>query len=113
MSTNLTVYVGPYLQVHKIFDYTDFDSLLTDGRGEAGVYEKDWCLIPNQRIPGIPERQTDFDRYADTERVIGITEHRVKLEREAFEKWIETPLQKIKEEGLQYTVGWGVVPGWK
>lgn len=60
MSMNLSVYVGPYIQCenldHEMIE--DWEHIVIDGRGEAGVDESTTYLIPNVKIPGINRPMT-------------------------------------------------------
>lgn len=42
MGMHMTVYVGPYLIIPRSsgFDWYEFDSIVCEGRGEAGVDER-------------------------------------------------------------------------
>jgi len=58
-----SVYVGPYMIVPRSGEFHpyDWDHLVADGRGESGVGEPVWYLVPNVKIPNC-EREMWYGR---------------------------------------------------
>ncbi len=65
MSVDYSVYVGVYVVVSKqLLDrhvLDDFDELVTEARGELGIDEPNWHIVPNFRKAG--QRQAVFDKW--------------------------------------------------
>jgi hypothetical protein len=110
MSMDLSVYIGPYLEVDRAFDfYADgFDSLLADGRMEAAEEGEPLRLIPGCEVPGI-ERQTEWDRYSDMP-VLAIGSLQVEDEKAAFGRLISPVLTHCNQRKIPVKLCWGVVP---
>ena len=62
MGMNFYTYIGPYLILPKDFDWYPFDEIVTCGRCESGIDDKDLILIPNQKLESV-KRETTFDKH--------------------------------------------------
>ena len=110
MSSTLYIYVGPYLETDGDFDWWPFDSLVTDGRGEAAEPGESKRLIPNVKVPGIT-RQTTWDRHSDTP-VVAIGGAQTYDEKAAFGRFASKVLTHCNERKIAVRLCWGVVPQW-
>ena len=110
MSMNLTVYIGPYLIVPKTFEWYGFDSLVTDGRCEAGTDDAELYLIPNLDVQGI-SRQLQFDRHSETP-VVSIEPVGVGEETMRFRTHVESLIVHCRRHKISVRMEWGVVPCW-
>ena len=108
MSMNLDIYVGPYLETDGDFNWWPFDSLVTDGRGEAAEPGESKRLIPNVKVPGIT-RQLTWGRYSETP-VVAITEAGMSAEKETFARLVGPVLTHCNERKIKVRLLWGVVP---
>lgn len=112
MSMNLTVYVGPYLIVPKssVFDWMLWDSVVSDGRGEAGVGEPYLILIPNQKLEGVTRCLT-VDRHGE-QQMAQISPAAIVRESDAFALLASEVIQWCDSHGVEVHEAWGVVPRW-
>jgi hypothetical protein len=110
MSMNLSVYVGPYLEVDRAFDFyaNGFDSLLADGRMEAAEEGEPLRLIPNCDVPGIT-RQTAWDRYSDMP-VLAVGSEMIIAEKASFRELAAPVLRHCRELNIPVKLCWGAVP---
>ncbi len=92
MGMDLTVYIGPYLSVPKDsgFDWMKWDSVVCDGRGEAGVDE-----------PNLSEQQ-----------MAQINPATIVKETAAFSRLASEVIQWCDNRGIEIHEAWGVVPCW-
>ena len=110
MGMDLTVYVGPFLEVvdcdEDVWDelFEDIEELLHEGRGEAGNEECSKYLIPNCDVDGI-ERQMCFREHDDLP-VISLTPAEVQRELDCFKEHC-SPLLAL--QGHDVVFRWGVV----
>lgn len=114
MSMNLSVYVGPYLEIPDGDDdlYWDHDDIVTDGRGEAAKDAEPLYLIPNREIPCVT-REMSFDRH-DEYLVVPIVDRDVDgllLEMDAFRDMAKPYLDALTESGGTFQLKWGIVCG--
>jgi hypothetical protein len=111
MGLNLSVYVGPYLEVtggsNARLLLESFDDVLTDGRGENGSGQHELILIPNQDIG----RQASFDKYEEIIQPIAIAASKVQLELEYMRDMANTFIAAHESTGGKCEVLWGVVCG--
>jgi hypothetical protein len=111
MSMDLTVYVGPYLIVPKgVFDLCDWENIVREGRGEDGVDESNWILIPNKKLDGI-ERSMTVDRHGDQE-MAQINPATIVRETAAFSRLAIGLICWCDDRGIEVREAWGVVPCW-
>ena len=112
MGMDLTVYVGPYLSVPRDsgFDWMLWDSVVCDGRGEAGVGEPDLILIPNRKLEGI-EREMHVDRHGE-QQMAQINPATIVKETAAFSRLASEVIQWCDNRGIEISEAWGVVPRW-
>lgn len=111
MSMNLSVYVGPYLEVSGVDMelIEEFEHCVTDGRGELSWDEGMEVLIPNVKLPGV-SRQMSFDKYSDMP-AIGIDFSDQDRERVAFAALTEEFQKTVRDNGGLVVMRWGVVCG--
>jgi len=110
MSMNLSVYVGPYLILPKGFDWWDWDSIVVDGRGEAGVDEAFVILIPNRKLDGVT-RELSIDKY-DEHTATAISEATIGAEKTVFHALAQPIFDYCKTRGIDIRLTWGIVPCW-
>lgn len=112
MGMNLTVYVGPYLSVPKDsgFDWMLWDSVVCDGRGEAGDGEPNLILIPNRKLEGV-ERAMSVDLHG-THPITQINPAAIVKESAAFSRLASEVIQWCDNHGIEIHEAWGVVPCW-
>ena len=112
MGMDLTVYVGPYFIVPKAgdFPWMDWDTVICDGRGEAGVDEPDLILIPNRKLDGI-ERQMHVDRHGE-QQLSQINPATIVKETAAFVRLADEVIRYCDDRGIEIKEAWGVVPCW-
>ena len=112
MGIDLTVYVGPYLIVSKDsgFDWTEWDSVVCDGRGEAGVGEPNLILIPNRKLDGI-ERELRVDRHGE-QQMAQINPAIIVRETAAFSRLASEVIQWCDDREIEIHEAWGIVPCW-
>jgi hypothetical protein len=110
MSMNLSIYVGPYLEVAPSFEWYDWENVVTDGRMEARETGEQCFLIPNVNLPGI-ERRMSWERTDETP-VVEMSEHCRDREIAAFAVLIVKLLKHMDAHCLQWSIKWGVVPCW-
>ena len=109
MRMNLSIYVGPYLEVENTFDIANFGyPLVSDGRMEAAEPGEPLRLIPNQTLPGVT-RQMSFDRHSDTP-VVEITEADMGAEKVLFFNLAKPVCAYCRERGIHVRLKWGIVP---
>lgn len=112
MGMSLDIYVGPYMKVNRSsgFDWTKWEDCICNGRGEFGVGESDWILIPNQKLEGV-ERQMLFDRM-DSGVVWSIGPSDILREIDAFSSLASGAIRWCYENGAEWSRAWGIVPSW-
>ena len=114
MGMSLTVYVGPYLIVpkHSGFpvDWMKWDTIVCDGRGEAGSDEKDLILIPNCKLDGI-ERTMQFERHGEQD-IVQISPATIVRESAAFSRLASEIFKWCDSHEVEIHEAWGVVPHW-
>lgn len=111
MGCRLITYVGPYLMLPKDFEWYDFDSIVSDGRGESGDDDAFCCLIPNQKLEGI-EREMSVDPHGGGQDVAHINPATIVRESAALSR-LAAPLFKYCDENdIEISEAWGVVPQW-
>ena len=112
MSMNLSIYVGPYLEVEKTFDLYGFgfDSRLSDGRMQAAGEDEPWILILSDAMPGV-ERQMHWGRY-DDDAVASLLPGTIAEEINRFSEVAKGILNYCAVREIAATVKWGVVPRW-
>lgn len=112
MGMHMTVYVGPYLIVPRSsgLDWYEFDSIVCEGRGEAGVDEQDLILIPNQSLDGV-DRNMVVDAHGEQD-VAQIDPADIVKEKAAFGRLAGAVFQRAKNQGFEVREAWGVVPCW-
>lgn len=108
MGQRMTVYVGPYLTVPKEFDWTRFDSILQDGRMEAGESDTHTVLIPVDGLLG-DCRQMRVDPYGEME-LQRIEPGVLLAERLAFGVAVKDLISHCELNGVEVQKTWGVVP---
>lgn len=111
MSSQLYVYIGPYIEANQCQMISDlvyeYESLVCDGRGELGVDEPRMCIVPNVTLPGV-DRQMTFSRN-DGMPVVEISATDREDEIESF-RVVATPfIDKLAGMKADYTVLWGIV----
>lgn len=114
MSINLTVYVGPYLEVPSTVKddlVWGLEDLLVCGRGEARFSDHDdhRYLIPNVVVPGIA-RETAFERHGPTP---ALELRNQAQELSTFAVFARDAIEAIQASGVTCRVTWGVVCGWR
>ena len=106
MSYVLRIYIGPYAEVPRgLFNWFDYDDLVSDGRMEAATPGEPLILIPNESLPGI-DRQMSFDRYSVLP-VVPITLDAIRRENIEF---VELMQPIIDAYPGKVAIRWGVVP---
>ncbi len=111
MGMHMTVYVGPYLIVPRgTLDWYEFDSIVCEGRGEAGTEEDDLILIPNQRLEGV-ERNMVTDAQGEQD-VVQIDPATIVKEKAAFARLASAVFRRAEVAGFEVREAWGVVPCW-
>jgi|GEM_PF-2880209 len=110
MGMNLSVYVGPYFIIAKesCFRWMDWENVLCDGRGEAGVDESDLILIPNRKLDGV-ERPMHIDGEQGT---IQINPAMIVKETAAFVRLADEVIRHCDDRLIEIREAWGVVPCW-
>lgn len=106
----LTTYIGPFLEVPYDFDYYQFENLVSDGRGEAGVGEDKRILIPNQKLAGI-DRKMVVDPTGE-QQVSKLSVLATVVESDKFSQLIEPVTIHCNNKGIEFEFYWGVVPCW-
>lgn len=108
MSMSFSYYVGPYLIISRDvdFDFEKWESLLTDGRGEAGVQEEIRILIPNYKF----DRISHFHQWGEEDEVISVTPDMLEKEKAAFSEKAADFLKECAANNIDVQEGWGVVP---
>lgn len=110
---HLSVYVGPYFVVSRSVweDVLDkWESLVRDGRGEAGVSEPDLILVPNRKLPGI-SRSMRVEIHGKQD-MCEISGDDIRREVAAFTSLANELLEWCEENDVHYVRTWGVVPCW-
>lgn len=110
MGMHQTIYVGPYMTVPSSFDWHKWESFVCDGLMEARKREEPHTLIPNRKLEGI-DRKTLFERD-DEGGVVRIDYVRIPTEAGAFMEFIQPLIEHLRENGIEFSIGWGVVQGW-
>lgn len=108
MSSTLTIYVGPYLEIRGAFDWWEFAKIVEDGRWEASTPSDPLILIPSCDVPGI-SRQLTWDRCSDLP-VVSFKSLAMIDEKKAFESHVQPVLRKCASIGIPWFIKWGVVP---
>lgn len=110
MGMHLTTYVGPYLTAPKNFEWRDWDSVVCDGRMEAGTSDDALYLVPNQKVPGI-DREMRVDPHGE-QQVAQISLATIVRDMEAFTRLASDFINHCDEKGVKICLAWGVVPCW-
>ncbi len=115
MSINMRVYVGPYLFIDgekfSREDVEKWEHIVCDGRGEAGVDDANWNLVPNAKIDGV-EIGMSFDKYGSSDvAACVITQNAITSETEALERAATELLLYCHTNDIHAVVVWGVVVG--
>lgn len=112
MSTNLEVYVGPYLRCYPkgaCDAYEETGGRLTDLLGESG-FICDYDLVgPNVTMEEI-SRPCRWERTGESEAVVDMPP--VSEEMQQFGEQFRDEIAKLREKFSVVRVLWGVVPGW-
>jgi len=114
MALQYSVYIGPYLIIDKSnvdpHALDDFNETLCDGRGELGVEESLWYLLPN--VTQIGERSTTMDRLGDTDEQLpaAITSDLIEFELAWFRDWIDVFICYAQEHKIPCGIHYGYVP---
>lgn len=111
MSMNLSVYVGPYLEVvDESFVWDEFENIVTNGRMEAGTDDPTLILIPNTAVPGI-DRQTIFERCSDCP-IVSLWPGDITVEQVRFRNFADQIVKACKNQKITVALRWGIVPCW-
>ena len=110
MGMSLTTYIGPYIIVPKGFDWYQWDSIVCDGRMEAGTDDKETILIPNQKLEGV-ERSMHVDRTGE-QQLQQINPAMIVRETAAFSRLAKPVWDWCDERDIEIHEAWGVVPCW-
>jgi len=110
MGMSFTTYVGPYLTVPRGFDWWEFEDIIVDGRGEAGVGEDVMVLVPNKKLEGV-ERSMRVDRTGEQE-MCQINPETIVKETVALVRLAEPVFKYCDDYDIEIHEGWGVVPRW-
>ena len=110
MGIQLTTYVGPYYTVPKDFDWSEWESVVFDGRGQAGAGDDRLILIHNRKLPGVGRVMT-VDPHGE-QQVAQITPATIVFETAAFGRMAEDFIQHCWDYGIDLHDAWGVVPCW-
>jgi hypothetical protein len=110
MGMDLTTYIGPYLIVPKGFDWCEWDNIVCDGRGEAGVGEDRVILVPNQKLEGVT-RSMRVDRTGEQEQT-QINPAMIVRETAAFVRLAKPVIDWCDERDIEIHEAWGIVPCW-
>lgn len=111
MSMYMNVYVGPFLLVDrsKNFRVDDWWGIVADGRGEAGVGDPHYTLLPQQPLD--ISRPLSFDRY-NTHPPLVIASNDIARELQVFESVVRPLIRWCSDNEVGCSLNWGVVQGW-
>lgn len=110
MSGELSVYIGPYLVLPKDFDWEDFESIVTEGRGEYGIDDEKLTLVPNRDLPGI-SREMTIERTGE-QQFSQINPATIVRETAALSKLASPIFDYCDENDIEIMEAWGIVPRW-
>lgn len=107
----LSVYFGPFITTHKDFEWERWDSLVQDGRMEAGHEDDVRILIPAVAIPGI-SRPMEISRTGGEFGICRCTPAMIVREQAAFAKMADPIWKYCDENDITIYEGWGMIPCW-
>lgn len=111
MGMELSIYFGPFITTAKDFEWERWESLVIDGRMEAGIDDDCLILIPNAPLEGIT-RSMEISRTGGEFGVCRCTPAMIVREQAAFARLAAPIWKHCDENDITIYEGWGIVPCW-